>query len=334
MRRALSLAERGRGWVSPNPAVGAVILDRGGRVIGEGWHARAGAPHAEVAALAAVGDRRKLAGATLVVTLEPCSTHGRTPPCVEAIIEAGIARVVAGCIDPNPAHAGAGLARLRQAGVKTECGLLESECQAVNRGFFKWIRTGRPWVVAKMALSLDGRLTRPPGEPRQLTSQAALSDVQEVRSLADAIMVGAGTVRADDPRLTLRLPRGHPRAGRQPLRVVLADKSPLPPGARLFRNALRRRTIIYRSQPLTDVLERLGRRQVTTLLVEGGTALFGSLFAFGMVDEVIAYFAPLLCGGDCSPVVDLALPGGSLALEQVEFTPLGRDVRVRGLVRT
>ncbi len=332
MREALQLAEQGVGWTSPNPAVGAVILDAKGRQLATGWHQRAGAPHAESMALAAVRSKAKLRGATLLVTLEPCSTHGRTPPCVDAIISSGIKSVVIGCLDPNPSHAGRAVKLLQSAGLKVTTGILENECRKLIRTFGKWITTGRPWVIAKMAVSLDGRLTRPPGESQWLTATEARNDVHELRSRVDAIMVGAGTVRADNPQLTARLPKGHVRYGRQPLRVVLADKLPLPSSYRLFSKSLRRGTLIYRSQPLTDVMDLLGRRNVTSLLVEGGAAVFGSLFSLGLVDEVVAYVTPMICGTGGRPVIDLRLPGGSMQMNDVEWTTLGRDVRLQGLV--
>lgn len=332
MRQALGLAERGVGWTAPNPSVGAVIHDRRGRLIGSGWHKAAGCPHAEIEAMRSVRDPGRLRGATMTVTLEPCSTHGRTPPCTEAIIARGLGAVVIGQRDPNPAHRGRGVRALRAAGLDVRVGVLERECAAMNRGFAKWITTGRPWVIAKMAMSLDGRLTRPPDEERWLTGAEARRDAHVLRARADAILVGAGTVRADDPRLTVRLPTGHPGSGRKPLRVVLADTGRLPADAALFRGAARHRTVIYRGLGLTDVLSALGRRGVTTLLVEGGTSVFGSLFAFGLVDEVVAYIAPLMCGGGTRPVVDLVLPGGSQRITGIEVTRLGADTRIRGLV--
>ncbi len=334
MRQALQLAERGAGWASPNPTVGAVVLDSHGKKIGEGWHERVGGPHAEVMAIQSVRNSRQLRKSTLVVTLEPCSTYGRTPPCIDAIIANGIKKVVIGCLDPNPAHAGRALKILKGSGIDVKSGILEESCRRQIRSFGKWVTTGRPWVTAKMAVSLDGRLTRPPGESQWLTSSSARADVQELRSRVDAILVGAGTVRADDPQLSVRLPKDHPRSGRQPLRVVLADKLPLPSKARLFSKSLRQRTIIYRSQPLTDVLDLLGRRQVTSLLVEGGSAVFGSLFSLGLVDEVVAYVAPMVCGTAGRPVVDLRLPGGSMQLSDCEWQTFGPDVRLRACVST
>jgi diaminohydroxyphosphoribosylaminopyrimidine deaminase/5-amino-6-(5-phosphoribosylamino)uracil reductase len=203
MRAALREAERGLGLTSPNPTVGAVIV-RSGRIIARGWHHQAGQPHAEIEALSALRNPRQAKGATLYVTLEPCSTHGRTPPCVEAILRAGLARVVVGATDPNPRHAGRGIELLRAAGVETVTGVLEAECVALNEGFNKWIVTGMPWVIAKAGLSLDGRLTRPPGEGQWLTSPESRADAMRLRARVDAILIGANTLRADNPRLTLR----------------------------------------------------------------------------------------------------------------------------------
>ena len=203
MRAALREARRGVGRTSPNPAVGAVIV-RGGRVVARGFHRCAGMPHAEIEAMTALKNPRLGAGRRIYVTLEPCSTHGRTPPCVEAIVRGGFARVVIGAIDPNPAHAGRGGELLRGAGIEVKTGVLEDECRELNVAFNKWIVTGLPFVIAKAALSLDGRLTRPPGEGQWLSNAASRADAHRLRASVDAILVGAGTVRADNPRLTVR----------------------------------------------------------------------------------------------------------------------------------
>ena len=219
MRLALREAERGRGQTSPNPAVGAVIV-KNGRVLARGFHHRAGQPHAEIEALQALGSESRARGATIYVTLEPCSTHGRTPPCTEAIRRAGFARVVIGATDPNPRHAGKAVAILEAAGIVVRPGILSAECAALNPAFNRWIVTGRPWVIAKAALTLDGRLTRPPGEDRWLSGPAARAAGHRLRAQVDAILIGAGTLRADNPRLTVRgVPGADPQ--RQPWRVVL-----------------------------------------------------------------------------------------------------------------
>lgn len=329
MRTALREARRGLGQTSPNPAVGAVIVRRG-RIIGRGFHRRAGLPHAEIEALRALKTSASAAGATLYVTLEPCSTHGRTPPCVEAIIAAKIGRVVIGAIDPNPAHAGRGIELLRAAGVEVTSGILEAECRELNAAFNQWIVTKMPLVIAKAGLSLDGRLTRPPGEGQWLTSAAARADVHRLRSRVDAILIGAGTLRSDNPRLTVR---GVPEA-RQPWRVIVAGREPLPKNAHLFTDEHHERTLIYRGKTLRAVLRELGRRQVTSVLIEGGTRVLGEAFDERLVDRVQFYIAPLLCGG---PAVVIGGKGAartaeSLALVDPVYTRIGDDLRLAATV--
>ena len=332
MRAALKEALKGVGATSPNPAVGAVIV-KNGRILSRGWHQRVGQPHAEVEALRALSSPELARGATLYVTLEPCCTHGRTPPCTAAILAAGIRRVVVGAADPHPAHAGRGLELLRERGVEVETGVLEAECRQLNRAFFKWITTGRPWVIAKAALSLDGRITRVPGEGQWLTGPLARMDAHRLRVRADAVLVGAETVRADDPSLTVRaVPM--PPGKSQPWRVVLTQTGNLPAGARLFTDEHRERTLVYQNKPLKAVLEELGGvHRVNTVLAEGGGKILGALFAEGLVDEVCFYLAPLLCGG---PSLAVAAPGPRLdgvTLEETAYKKLGRDLRLSGLVR-
>jgi diaminohydroxyphosphoribosylaminopyrimidine deaminase/5-amino-6-(5-phosphoribosylamino)uracil reductase len=334
MRAALVEAAKGCGATSPNPAVGAVLV-RGGRILARGWHRRAGLPHAEVEALRALPDPALAKGATLYVTLEPCSTTGRTPPCTDAILRAGIRRVVVGATDPHPAHAGRGMELLRGQGVEVLAGVLEEECTHLNRAFFKWITTHRPWVVAKAALSLDGRLARPPGEGQWLTSAAALRDAHRLRALSDAVLIGAGTLRADNPSLLVRhvpLPEGKP----QPWRGVLTrGGGELPVGAQIFTDAHRSRTLVFTSKSLEDVLKELGEKHgVTQLLVEGGGEVLGAFFDGGYVDEVCFYIAPILCGG---PTVGVGGKGAGSTLEallltRVEYRRLGRDVRLSGRI--
>lgn len=332
MRAALKEALKGVGATSPNPAVGAVIV-KNGRILSRGWHQRAGQPHAEVEALRALSSPELARGATLYVTLEPCCTHGRTPPCSAAILAAGIRRVVVGAADPHPAHAGRGLELLRERGVEVETGVLESECRQLNRAFFKWITTGRPWVIAKAALSLDGRITRVPGEGQWLTGPLARMDAHRLRVRADAVLVGAETVRADDPSLTIRavpMPPGKP----QPWRVVLTQTGNLPAGARLFTDEHRERTLVYKNKPLKEVLEELGGvHRVNTVLAEGGGRILGALFAEGLVDEVCFYLAPLLCGGPGLAVADLGSRFDAVTVEETTYKKLGRDLRMSGLVR-
>jgi diaminohydroxyphosphoribosylaminopyrimidine deaminase/5-amino-6-(5-phosphoribosylamino)uracil reductase len=329
MRAALREARRGVGQTSPNPAVGAVIVRRG-RIIARGFHHRAGLPHAEVEALRALKTSASAAGATLCVTLEPCSTRGRTPPCVEAIIQAKIARVVIGTIDPNPAHAGRGIELLRAAGIEVAAGILEAECRELNAAFNKWIVTKLPLVIAKAAMSLDGRITRPPGEGQWLTGAAARADVHRLRAQVDAILIGAGTLRTDNPRLTVR---GVPES-RQPWRVVVAGREPLPKSAHLFTDEHHERTLIYRGKTLRAVLRDLGRRQVTSVLIEGGTRVFGEAFDERLVDRVQFYLAPLLCGGPAVVVggKGAARTADSLALIDPTYTRIGKDLRLTAAV--
>ena len=324
MRAALREAQRGVGHTRPNPAVGAVIV-RGGRIVARGFHRGAGRPHAEIGALAALKNAQLAHGATIYVTLEPCSTHGRTPPCVEAIVRAGFARVVIGAIDPNPAHAGRGVGLLKKAGIEVRAGVLENECRALNVAFNKWIVTGMPFVIAKAALSLDGRLTRPPGEGQWLSSAESRADAHRLRAGVDAILVGAGTVRADNPRLTVR----GLKSTRQPWRVVLAGKTPLPKTAHLFTDEHRERTLVFRGKTLRAVLCELGRKQITSVLIEGGGAVLGEAFDRRLVDRVQFYLTPILCSG---PDVIGGRGAGStlesLALKNPRYEKIGGDVKM------
>jgi diaminohydroxyphosphoribosylaminopyrimidine deaminase/5-amino-6-(5-phosphoribosylamino)uracil reductase len=334
MRAALKEALRWEGTTSPNPVVGAVVV-KAGRILGRGGHRRAGLPHAEVEALASVAEPEDARGATLYVTLEPCSTHGRTPPCTEAIVRAGISKVVIGVVDPNPRHAGRAVDGLRARGVAVEVGVLESECAWVNRGFFKRIVTGRPWVIAKAAFSLDERMTRPPGEGQWLTGPEARRDAHRLRARVDAILVGAGTVRVDNPRLTVRGVRaaeGRP----QPWRVVLAgDRARLPQASHVFSDPYRERTVVYSGESLEAVLDDLGARfGVNTLLVEGGGKVLGAFFEGRLVDEVCVYMAPVRCGEGCVGVAG-ARRGDwkrGVRVESPVYTPLGRDWKMEGRV--
>ncbi len=326
MRLALREAAKGVGRTSPNPAVGAVIV-RGGRVIAKGWHRCAGGPHAEIEALRALKKPGLARGATLYVTLEPCCTHGRTPPCTDAIAEAGIARVVVGATDPNPKHAGRGFAILKKAGIAVAAGILAEKCAGLNAGFNKWIATGMPLVIAKAGLSLDGRLTRPPGEGQWLTNEKSRADATRLRAQVDAILVGAGTVRADNPRLTLRGLRG--AGARQPWRVVLTRGGRLPADAHLFSDEHRARTLVFRGKSLRAMLRDLGRRGCTSVMIEGGGALLGSAFDERLVDRVHFYFAPMLCGGpDAIAGRGAGSTGEALRLQNVAFRKFGSDFRM------
>jgi diaminohydroxyphosphoribosylaminopyrimidine deaminase/5-amino-6-(5-phosphoribosylamino)uracil reductase len=325
MRLALAEAEKGLGFTHPNPAVGAVIV-RNNRVIARGWHRKAGGPHAEIEA---IRQARRTAGATIYVTLEPCSTHGRTPPCTEAIRRAGLARVVYGATDPNPRHAGRGRALLEKSGIAVTEGVLAAECAALNAGWNKWISTGRPYVIAKAGMSLDGRINSPP-EQRWLTSPTSRRDAMRLRSRVQAILVGAGTVRVDNPELTVRSVRHR----EQPWRVVWTRSGRLPRGAKLFTDEFRDRTLIYQNRSLRAVLADLGRRGVATVLIEGGAQVLGEAFDRKLVDEAHFYLAPLLIGG---PVPATGGRGAgsnekAIRLENPVYTRIGPDVKLTGRV--
>ena len=327
MRLALREARRGVGRTSPNPAVGAVIV-KGGRILAKGWHRKAGMPHAEVEAIRALKKGGDAKGATIYVTLEPCCSHGRTPPCTGAIVEAGFGRVVFGATDPNPAHAGRAVRILEKAGVAVTHGVLGDECAALNEAFNHWVTTGLPLVIAKAGLSLDGRLTRPPGESQWLTSAASRADAMRLRAGVDAIIVGAETVRVDNPRLTLRGVRG-----RQPLRVVLTRTGRLPKGAYIFTDEHKERTLVARGKGLRSVLRDLGKRGCTSVLIEGGGEVLGQAFDAGLVQRVVFYLAPLLCAGP--HVIKGSGAGESGAAPRIvspEFRRVGGDLVISGRI--
>lgn len=325
MAHALRLAARGLCTTTPNPRVGCVIVDAG-EVVGEGWHVRAGEAHAEVLALRAAGGRAR--GATVYVTLEPCSHHGRTPPCANALIDAGVARVVAAMRDPNPMVAGRGIELLTLAGVRTQVGLLEAEARELNLGFVHRMHSGRPWVRVKTASSLDGKTALLNGASQWITGEAARADVQHWRARACALLTGVGTVLADDPRLNVRLPG----TTRQPARIVVDSALRTPAYARLLRadepggavlivaaqdDPARRAALTAAGAevlllPGTDgrvdavaLLDELGRRGVNELHVEAGATLNGALLAAGLVDEWLAYLAPLALGHHARGLFDL-----------------------------
>ena len=313
MARALTLAQHGLYSTDPNPRVGCVLV-RDHQIIGEGWHERAGEAHAEIKALEAAGTRAR--GATAYVTLEPCCHHGRTPPCTDALLNAGITRMVAAMADPNPQVAGRGLAQLRAAGVDVDCGLLEPEARALNPGFIQRMTQGRPFVRIKLAMSLDGRTALASGESQWLTGEAARQDVQRLRARSSAILTGIGTVLADDPRLNVRLPE----AARQPLRAILDTELRTPPTAKILQrpgSALiftaaadltaqaplqatgTEIAVIPRCDErlsLPEIMAELARRECNELHVECGPTLAGALLQAGLMDELVIYLAPLLLG--------------------------------------
>lgn len=323
MQLALTEARNGMGRTAPNPPVGAVIV-KDGILLGKGWHRAAGKPHAEREALADAG-QKDLRGATLYITLEPCSTQGRTPPCTQGIIDAGIGRVVYACVDRNPDHAGRADFLLHAAGIEVVSGICQEEAEKLLRPFFKVRETGLPWVIWKSAMSLDGRITRPPGEGQWLTGELARADVQMIRATVDAILTSGETVRRDKPALTIRDPEL--LAGRQqPWRVVVTDR----PESIVFQGPMDRNLIRPRGD-LSEILRNLVSEQgVLTVMVEAGGVFSAALFEAGLIDEVVVYYAPLLCGGP-SP----GLGGGglheSLHLEEIDFKQFGDDVRVRGI---
>lgn len=353
MRRALDLAARGAGLVSPNPLVGAVVV-RDGEVVGEGWHEGPGRPHAEVLALEAAGARAR--GAALYVTLEPCAHFGRTPPCAPRVAEAGVVRVVAAMGDPNPAVDGRGLEALRAAGVEVAVGLLEEQAARLNAPFLKHVRTGLPHVTLKMAASLDGKVAARDGSSRWITGEEARAEVHQMRAAADAVVVGAGTAFRDDPSLTVRDPEYR---GRPPLRVVVDGRGIVPETHVVFSDG-RAPTLVATTEgapgwrrdawraagaevlvlddagsaliPLEGLFRELGKRDVQQVLLEGGPTLAWEAVRRGLVDEVVLFFAPILVGGEEAPSV---LMGGGIPtitdpfhLELVEVGRVGPDIKV------
>jgi diaminohydroxyphosphoribosylaminopyrimidine deaminase / 5-amino-6-(5-phosphoribosylamino)uracil reductase len=335
MQRALDEARKGVGRTSPNPPVGAVVV-KDGVEVGAGWHRGAGLPHAEREAMAAVRatfGEEAIHGSSVYVTLEPCSTHGRTPPCTEGLIEAGVARVIYAAEDPNPAHAGAADTLLAAAGIAVTRGVLAEEGARLIRPFAKVQRCGLPWVILKTAMSLDGRVTRPPGEGMWLTGPEARAEVQRLRAQVEAVLTSGETVRKDRPRLDLRDP--DLAAGRaQPWRVVLtADPGSLPMDAPLFTDANRERTLIEDRGRPEEVLRKLVTGHgVSAVLVECGGRLAASLLEAGLVDEWVAFLAPMLCGGPVPALAGAGFPDG-LQLKGPEFRRFGGDVMLRAEIR-
>jgi len=354
MARALRLAEQGMFTTHPNPRVGCVIV-RDGEIVGEGFHYRAGEPHAEVHALRMAGEKAR--GATAYVTLEPCSHHGRTPPCCDALINAGVARVVAAMQDPNPQVAGRGLYRLQQAGIEVSHGVMMNDAEALNRGFLKRMRTGFPWIQLKMGASLDGRTAMASGESQWITSPASRRDVQRLRAQSHAILTSSATVLADDPALTVRWnelgeetqQRYPERELRQPLRIVIDSKHRVTPAHRIVNQPgetwLARPHADQQVWPegveqfvvpehngqldLVLMMMQLGKRQINSLWVEAGPTLAGALLQAGLVDELIVYVAPKLLGDDARGLC--RLPGlerlaDAPALKFSEIRQVGPDV--------
>ncbi len=367
MRRALELARGGAGLTSPNPMVGAVIV-RNGKIVGEGFHRRAGEPHAEIVALRSTLDARRstskipknvgtrtLRRATLYVTLEPCCTHGRTPPCTDAIIVSGIRRVVAATPDPNPKHSGRGIKLLRRAGICVEVGLLREEATRLNEAFNKWIVTGLPFVTVKAAMSLDGKIATRTGDSKWISSEQSRKLAHAMRATADAVMVGSRTVIRDNPQLTARLAP----AKRQPLRIIVDSRGQTPLTARVYSDKFRGNTIVLTTKAskggwratlerrgvrvlvlpsrggkidLRAALRELGRREITSVLVEGGSELIGALFDARLVDKLAFFYAPKIIGGKDAPPavggVGIARISRALELKSPAVEKVGGDFLV------
>jgi diaminohydroxyphosphoribosylaminopyrimidine deaminase/5-amino-6-(5-phosphoribosylamino)uracil reductase len=359
MLRALELARRGLGHVEPNPLVGCVIV-QSEEVVGEGWHRLFGKPHAEIEALLAARDKAR--GGTMYVTLEPCNHHGKTPPCTEAIITAGIKRVVVAMRDPFPQVAGAGLKRLAEAGIEVELGLHEEEAQWLNAPYLKLLATGRPWVIAKWAMTLDGKIATRSGYSRWISSPEAREVVHQLRGRVDAIIIGRKTAQLDDPLLTARPQTSSP--ARIAVRVILDSMASLPSFSQLVSTARQHPTLVAagpdvsdkdlrrlaaagcevlpfaapsRFERLIQLLEELGRRKMTNVLVEGGSNLLGTLFDARQIDEVHAFIAPKLFGGQKarSPIRGAGIEqvADALMVENGTWTPLGPDIYFAGRVR-
>ncbi|MDO9065001.1 MAG: bifunctional diaminohydroxyphosphoribosylaminopyrimidine deaminase/5-amino-6-(5-phosphoribosylamino)uracil reductase RibD, partial [Sulfuricella sp.] len=350
MAQALRLAEKGLYTTTPNPRVGCVVV-RDGKVVGSGWHERAGEPHAEIHALAQAGELAR--GATVYVTLEPCSHHGRTPPCAEALVKAGVGRVVVAMVDPNPQVAGDGLTQLQQAGIRTDIGLLEKEAHELNIGFVSRMTCGRPWLRLKIAASLDGKTALNNGVSQWITGAVARRDAHRLRARSCAVLTGIGTVLADDPTLNVR----EVETTRQPLRVVVDSALRMPPTAKML---LAGETLVVTasSDPvkagrlreagaevlvlppldgrvdLARMLGELGGRGINEITVEAGRGLNGALVRQGLVDEFVIYFAPLLLGDRARGMFDLPeliAMGERRELHIADVAMVGRDVRIRAL---
>ena len=339
MRLAVKEAARALGLTAPNPAVGAVIV-KNGKVLSKGFHHAAGQPHAEIEAISKLIpdltlqpsafrlQPRPLAGCTIYVTLEPCSSHGKTPPCTEAIIATGISRVVYGTTDPDKRHRGRATKILRKAEIEVTEGILREECAALNTHWNHRNTTGLPWVIAKAGMSLDGRIDSPPHR-RWITSAASRKAAMHLRASVEAILVGGGTLRTDDPSLTIRgikLPKGHP----QPWRVVWSKSGNIPKNCKLLTDAYRDRTIILQGMSLRAALKELARRGISSVLIEGGGHTLGEAFRRKLVDEVRFFIAPVIQGGNVPTVSGHIDPAH---LQYLTYTKIGSDVMISGTVK-
>jgi diaminohydroxyphosphoribosylaminopyrimidine deaminase/5-amino-6-(5-phosphoribosylamino)uracil reductase len=354
MQQALALAKRGRGHVEPNPMVGAIVLDSAGLLVGEGWHQKYGGPHAEIHALESAGVRAK--GGTLIVTLEPCCHWGKTPPCTDAVIASGVRHVVVAMADPFPQVAGGGLKLLRDSGLEVQCGICESEAKRLNAPYLKLLKTGKPWVHLKWAMTLDGKIATRTGDSRWISGEESRRRVHELRGCVDAIIVGRGTVVADDPLLTAR-----PPGPRIPTRIVVTASGDLPDRCQLRATAREVPVIVYTASgneaklagwkadaaeivgvtgsdnalSLNAILENLGTRRFTHVLVEGGAGLLGSFVDAGLGDEFHVFVAPKILGGTSalSPLAGVGVERMADAMLLAEFAaqPSGEDVYLHGL---
>lgn len=354
MRRALALARKGVGKTAPNPAVGCVIV-REGQIVGEGWHRKAGTPHAEIHALRQAGDQAQ--GATIYVTLEPCSHHGRTPPCAEALIAARVGQVFVGMVDPNPLVSGRGVKALQAAGIAVTVGICEPDCNQLNEPFIKQMVTGRPFVLLKMASTLDGWSATTNGDSKWITTESSRTLVHRFRSRMDAVMVGIETVLADDPLLTCRHVKG-----RNPVRIIVDSRLRLPLTGQICRTSAQVPTIVAtvsndaaridaltaaqvavlvcRSKSgqvdLDDLMDRLGHKGIQSILLEGGASLAGAALAAGLVDKVALFYAPKLLGGTGTPLLAGLAPtsiSDALPLHDLKVRRCGDDILVEGYLR-
>ena len=363
MAQALRLARKGIYTTAPNPSVGCVIVDKTGLVIGEGWHERAGEPHAEVHALQmamAHSNDEPLTGATAYVTLEPCSHYGRTPPCAEALIKAGVSKVIAAVLDSNPLVAGRGFKMLEDAGIETACGLLEKEASQINEGFLKHAKTGLPFVRAKLAMSLDGRTAMASGESQWITGPDARSEVQKLRARSCAIVTGVGSVLHDDSSLTVRagelnLPDSESICAVQPLRVVLDSELKTPVNAKVIHNpgqcliittpkaseerkqALEAQgaEVLVQSNATDEInlqamLQELGKRQCKTVLLETGATLAGSMMSEQLIDELVVFMAPVLMGSNARALLNMPFQTMTekLMLDIQDICAIGNDWKI------
>jgi len=358
MQRALELAALGLGRTSPNPAVGAVIVKEG-TIVGEGYHQKAGTPHAEIHALRQAGEHAR--GADIYVTLEPCSHYGKTPPCVNALIEAGIKRVVAAVLDPNPLVAGQGIKILQNAGIETKIGVLEEPARRLNEAFFKYITTRRPFVALKTAMTLDGKIATREGNSRWITSAPARQYVHQLRNRYDAIMVGIGTVLADDPLLNTRL---EDASARDPVRIIIDGQLNLPLDSKIAQTSNNQPTLVYTSRSadqgrekalrekgleivrvdgtqdnldLRQVMDDLGKRGLISILVEGGAGLNASLLEQKLVDKLYWFIAPKIIGGSQAPGpvggTGAAIMDEAIILHDIQQQQIGDDLLVEAYTR-